>query len=95
VPPNALNRRAANLGERTRAPVNLPAKLYGLDPASARRDVDEVGYTLRTASLMTDPEYFFDDRDPSDYRLFGIRYLILPARDRPPVRAAGDALRPR
>ena len=51
------------------------------------RDVDEVGYTLRTASLMTDPEYFFDDRDPSDYRLFGIRYLILPARDRPPVRA--------
>ncbi len=51
------------------------------------RDVDEVGYTLRTASLMTDPEYFFDDRDPSDYRLFGIRYLILPARHQPPVRA--------
>jgi hypothetical protein len=36
---------------------------------------------------MTDPEYFLDDRDPSDYRLFGIRYLILPARDQPPVRA--------
>jgi Bacterial membrane protein YfhO len=36
---------------------------------------------------MTDPEYFFDERDPSDYRLFGIRYLILPARDQPPVRA--------
>jgi hypothetical protein len=51
------------------------------------RDVDEVGYTLRTASLMTDPEYFFDERDPSDYRLFGIRYLILPARAQPPVRA--------
>ncbi len=51
------------------------------------RDVDEVGYTLRTASLMTDPEYYFDDRDPSDYRLFGIRYLILPAADEPPVRA--------
>jgi hypothetical protein len=51
------------------------------------RDVDEVGYTLRTASLMTGPEYFFDDRDPSDYRLFGIRYLILPARGQPPVRA--------
>jgi hypothetical protein len=51
------------------------------------RDVDEVGYTLRTASLMTDPEYYFDDRDPSDYRLFGIRYLILPARDQPPVLA--------
>jgi hypothetical protein len=51
------------------------------------RDVDEVGYTLRTASLMTDPEFYFDDRDPSDYRLFGIRYLILPAADQPPVPA--------
>jgi hypothetical protein len=51
------------------------------------RDVDEVGYTLRTASLMTDPEYYFDERDPSDYRLFGIRYLILPARHQPPVPA--------
>jgi membrane protein YfhO len=50
-------------------------------------DVDEVGYTLRTASLMTNPEEFFDDHDPSDYRLFGIRYLILPARRQPPVRA--------
>jgi hypothetical protein len=51
------------------------------------RDVDEVGYTLRTASLMTAPEDYFDDRDPSDYRLFGIRYLILPAGQRPPLRA--------
>src|SRR6202042_1266791 len=51
------------------------------------RDVDEVGYTLRTASLMTDLEYFFDDRDPSDYRLFGIRYLILPAGHEPAVSA--------
>ena len=51
------------------------------------RDVDEVGYTLRTASLMTDPEYFFHDRDPSDYRLFGIRYFILPSGHEPPVRA--------
>src|SRR5262249_51912823 len=51
------------------------------------RDVDEVGYTLRTTSLMTGPEYYFDDRNPSDYRLFGIRYLILPAGDQPPVPA--------
>ena len=50
-------------------------------------DVDEVGYTLRTASLMTDPEYFFDDRDPGDYRLFGIHYLIIPAGYLPPVPA--------
>jgi hypothetical protein len=51
------------------------------------QDVDEVGYTLRTASLMTDPEFYFDENDPSDYRLFGIRYLILPAGQRPPVPA--------
>jgi Bacterial membrane protein YfhO len=51
------------------------------------QDVDEVGYTLRTASLMTDPEYYFDDSDPSDYRLFAIRYLIFPAGDKPPVPA--------
>jgi hypothetical protein len=51
------------------------------------QDVDEVGYTLRTASLMTNPEYNFDESDPSDYRLFGIRYLILPAGAEPPVPA--------
>jgi hypothetical protein len=51
------------------------------------RDVDEVGYTLRTASLMTDPEYYFNESDPSDYRLFAIRYLILPSGQRPPVPA--------
>ncbi len=50
-------------------------------------DIDEVGYTLRTASLMTDPEYYFDERNPSDYQLFAIRYLILPTRTRPPVPA--------
>jgi hypothetical protein len=51
------------------------------------RDVDEVGYTLRTASLMTDPEYFFDERNPGDYRLFAIHYLILPGWRRPPIQA--------
>jgi hypothetical protein len=51
------------------------------------RDVDEVGYTLRTASLMTIPEANFDDRDASDYRLFGIRYVLCPAGEKPPVPA--------
>ncbi len=51
------------------------------------RDIDEVGYTLRTASLMTDPEYHFDEGDPGDYRLFGIHYLIVPAGYLPPVSA--------
>jgi hypothetical protein len=56
------------------------------------RDVDEVGYTLRTASLMTDPEYYFDQYDPGDYALFGIRYLILPAGSSPPVPATLAAI---
>jgi hypothetical protein len=52
------------------------------------KDIDEVGYTLRTASLMTDPEYYFDENNPSDYVLFGIRYLILPQGLSPPVPAS-------
>ncbi len=52
------------------------------------RDVDEVGYTLRTASLMTDPEYYFDQDNPGDYTVFGIRYLLLPADMVPPVAAS-------
>jgi hypothetical protein len=51
------------------------------------RNVDEVGYTLRTASLMTDPEYYFDERNLGDYQLFGIHYLILPSGQPPPVAA--------
>lgn len=52
------------------------------------KDVDEVGYTLRTASLMTDPEFSFDDTNPGDYPLFGVGYLIVPSTMAPPVTAA-------
>jgi hypothetical protein len=54
------------------------------------KDVDEVGYTLRTASLMTDPEFYFDDTNPGDYPLFGIGYVITPSAGlnrQPPVPA--------
>jgi hypothetical protein len=51
------------------------------------QDVDEVGYTLRTASLMTDPEYYFDETNPGDYVLFGIGYIITPETLPPPVPA--------
>lgn len=53
----------------------------------ASRDIDEVGFALRTASLMTDPEYEFDESDPGDYLLFGIHYLLLPTGRFPPVAA--------
>ena len=36
---------------------------------------------------MTDPEYFFDERNASDYQLFGIHYLIVPSGYYPPVAA--------
>ncbi len=51
------------------------------------KDIDEVGYTLRTASLMTDPEYSFDETNPGDYPLFGIGYVIVPESMVPPVPA--------
>lgn len=51
-------------------------------------DYDVVGYTLRTASLMTDPEANFDASNAGDYALFGIRYLMLPAGMAPPTAAS-------
>ena len=51
------------------------------------KDIDEVGYTLRTASLMTDPEYYFDETNPGDYPLFGIGYVITPQDRSAPVPA--------
>jgi hypothetical protein len=50
-------------------------------------DIDEVGATLRTASLMTDPEYHFDEKNLGDYGLFAVHYLLLPRNHPPPVRA--------
>lgn len=50
----------------------------------AGQDMDEVGFSLRTASLMSQPEFHFDAGNPGDYALFGIHYLVLPAWKRPP-----------
>ena len=59
------------------------------------RDIDEVGYTLRTASLMEQPENNFNDTNLSDYQLFGVRYVLLPGNVAPrsfmvPVRSDGN-----
>jgi len=53
----------------------------------ANQGVDSIGFTLRTASLMSDAEPYFDDTDPGDYSLFGVRFLILPETMPPPVPA--------
>jgi hypothetical protein len=50
-------------------------------------DVDAIGFTNRTASLMSDPEGYFDDLDPADFALFGVRFVIVPAGHTPPAGA--------
>ena len=42
------------------------------------QDVDEATYLVPTLSLMLDPETNFDEDNPADYALFGIRYILLP-----------------
>ena len=51
------------------------------------QDVDEVTYVVPTLSLMLDPETNFDEDNPSDYTIFGVRYLLLPVGMTPPVPA--------
>lgn len=46
-----------------------------------------MGFTLRTASLMSDPEVTFDAANPADYEAFGVRWLILPSSMTSPVPA--------
>ena len=53
----------------------------------ADQEVDSVGFTLRTASLMSDAEPYFDETNPGDYALFGVRFLLLPEGMNPPVPA--------
>jgi Bacterial membrane protein YfhO len=52
-----------------------------------QHNVDAVGFTLRTSSLMTDPEAYFDEFVPGDYAALGVHYIILPVGHQPPVHA--------
>jgi hypothetical protein len=49
--------------------------------------IDAIGFSLRTTSLMTGPEAYFDESNPGDYAAFGVHYLILPPGHAPPVPA--------
>jgi hypothetical protein len=55
--------------------------------------VDVMVYSATTTTLMDDPEYYFDERTPGDYALFGVRYLLLPDTMRPLVPARWIATR--
>jgi hypothetical protein len=50
-------------------------------------DVDAVGWLLRVSSLATAAEAAFDDTDPVQMQLFGVRWLLLPATRQPQVPA--------
>ncbi|MGA3219671.1 MAG: YfhO family protein [Acidimicrobiales bacterium] len=51
------------------------------------QDVDEMTYVVPSLSLMLDAEADFDEDNPADYPLFGVRYLLLPAGMSTPVPA--------
>ncbi len=54
----------------------------------ADHDIDQVGFAFRTLnSLSTDIEASFDETNPAQYEMLGIRYLLLPAGHAPPVPA--------
>jgi Gpi18-like mannosyltransferase len=53
----------------------------------ANYDVDEVGFLLRTESLPTDNEAYFDEHDPAQYQLYNVRYILMPRGGQPPVPA--------
>jgi hypothetical protein len=53
----------------------------------ADHDVDEVGFVLRTSSLVTDNEAYFNEADPAQFQLYNIRYVLMPIGMQPPVPA--------
>jgi hypothetical protein len=53
----------------------------------AQLDTDSIGFYLRTSSLSTDIEPYFNDADPAQYDLFNIKYVLLPNDRKPTVPA--------
>jgi hypothetical protein len=49
--------------------------------------VDEVGFLLRTPSLVADNEAYFNQNDLADYQIYNVRYILMPAGMQPPVAA--------
>jgi uncharacterized protein DUF6541 len=51
------------------------------------RDLDSIGFALRESTLNADVEALFDDTNPFQYQMLGIRYLVLPSDHPAPVPA--------
>ena len=50
--------------------------------------LDQVGFGFQTESLMANPEQYFNAANLANYRLFGVRYLIVPKGMASPLKAA-------
>ena len=61
----------------------------------AADNVDALGFLLRTPSLVADNEAYFNQNDPAQFQLFGIRYILMPSTMQPPVPASLIATRGR
>lgn len=53
----------------------------------ADNSVDELGFLLRTPSLVADNEAYFNQNDPEQYQLYDVRYILMPSTMQPPIRA--------
>ena len=53
----------------------------------ADNSIDAIGFLLRTPSLVTDNEAYFNQNDLADYQLYNVRYVLMPAGMQPPVAA--------
>ncbi len=53
----------------------------------ADNSVDEVGFLLRTPSLVADNEAYFNQSDAAQYQLYNVRYILMPQGMQPPVPA--------
>jgi hypothetical protein len=51
----------------------------------ATKDVDAIGFLLRTPSLVADNEAYFNQADPAQYQLYNVRYVLMPAGMPPPI----------
>ncbi len=54
-----------------------------------QHDADSLGFYLRTDSLSSDIEPYFDETNPAQYDLFNVKYVLLPS-----ARQADRARRP-
>ena len=53
----------------------------------ADNSVDEVGYVLRTPSIVADNEAYFNQNDPAQYQLYNVRFILMPSGMTPPIKA--------